>query len=397
MTLSQARPAGTDAAVSVAPAGEAAHEAMSTLYKQWYNASVNGLRLTENTFQLLQPNAPLGATSDQVWMYFNMIPPQSLVGNLDVDGMNQFYSDYRAVVSKLQSSGGDQFRQDTGDYYQPWLTYISEVSPIPAPADLPGVFFSWAMIHAPSVATAGRNDLLAMSNDPIGLAQQAVGNQTGFLKGVPDFGKTIQDLRTALTQGPSATINFDSGTESSDTSKSWANGEIGGFYDFFEAAGEADWQLVQTRTAQSRITAEVHYDHIITFAAQPGDWYSSGAFGIAYQTDDNTVWVPGATPNWDSTFGPSGNMQRFIGSLIVVDGISLTLHADATYTSEQQEQVHTKAEAGFWPFFAAKASGGYESKVTFSDSGQMDISATSPKGNPVVIGANVLSAQAVLG
>lgn len=389
MTLSDTRATDADQ--------DAGKEAMETLYKQWYNATVSGLRLTDGTFQLLQPNSPLGATSDQLWAYYNMIPPKSLVGNLDLDGMNQFYSDYRAVVSVLRSQGGDQFRMDVGDYYDPWLQYASGLSPVPTSEQLPGVFFNWAQIHAPSVATAGRNDLYAMDNDPIGLAQQAVGNQTGFINKVPNFLKTIQDLRTAVAQGPSGSISFDSGTESSDTSKSWADGEVAGFWDFFEAGGDADWQQTQTKTAQSRITVEVTYDHVITFGDPPGAWYSSGAMGIAYQTDDNTVWVPGATPNWDSTFGPSGNMQRMIGSLIVVDGISMTLHSDAEYHSEEQEQIHAKAEAGFWPFFVAKSSGGYESRITFDSNGQMDISSTSPKGNPAVVGANVLSSESVFG
>jgi hypothetical protein len=395
MTLSDVRPTDTDTAV--AAAGDSGKEAMRTLYQQWYNATVSGLRLDESSFQLLQPNSPLGATSDQLWAYFNMIPPLSLVGNLELDGMNQFYSDYRAVISVLRSQGGDQFRQDTGDYYQPWMTYVSSLSPVPTSDQLPSVFFSWAQIHAPSVATAGRNDLLAMSNDPIGLAQQAVMNQTGFLNGVPNFIKTILDLRTAITQGPSGSFSFDSGTESSDTSKAWAQGATGGFYDFFEAGGESDWERTQTKTAESRITVDVQYDHVITFGNTPGSWYSSGAMGVGYGTEDNTVWVPGATPNWNSTFGPDGNMQRVIGSLVVVDGISITMHSDASFSSDEQEKVHAKAEAGFFPFFAVEASGGYESRITFDDHGEMDVSATSPKGNPVVIGANVLTAQQVWG
>jgi hypothetical protein len=377
--------------------GDAGKEAMETLYKQWYNATVDGLRLDPSTFQLLQPNSPLGATSDQMWAYYNMIPPVSLVANLDLDGMNQFYSDYRAVISVLRSQGGDQFRQDVGDYYPAWLTYVTNLSPVPTSETLPAVFFSWAQIHAPSVATAGRNDLLAMSNDPIGLAQQAAGNQTGFINGVPNFIKTILDLRTAITQGPAGGFTFDSGTESSDTSKSWAKGEVAGFYDFFEAGGDASWERIENKTSESRITVDVEYDHVITFGNTPGLWYSSGAMGIAYATDDNTVWVAGATPNWNSTFGPSGNMQRMIGSLVVVDGVSITMHSDASYSSDEQEKIHANAGAGFWPFFVSKASGGFESHVTFTDHGQMDVSATSPKGNPAVIGANVLQASAVFG
>src|SRR5712691_4190455 len=105
--------------------GDAGQQAMATLYQQWYNATTTGLRLDPTTFQLLQPNSPLGATSDQLWEYYNAIPPRSLVCNLQISGLNQLYSDYRAVVSVLQSQTGDQFRYDLGDYYDAWITYVS--------------------------------------------------------------------------------------------------------------------------------------------------------------------------------------------------------------------------------------------------------------------------------
>ena len=40
---------------------------------------------------------------------------------------------------------------------------------------------------------------------------------------------------------------------------------------------------------------------------------------MAYQTQDNTLWNPG-TPNWNSTFGPQGDMQRLLTSLVIADG-----------------------------------------------------------------------------
>ena len=70
----------TRTTLRTAPWGSA-QQAMATLYRQWYNALVAGLRLDPATFQLLQPNTPIGDTSDQLWAYYNSIPPASLVNN----------------------------------------------------------------------------------------------------------------------------------------------------------------------------------------------------------------------------------------------------------------------------------------------------------------------------
>jgi len=385
----------TRTGLRTAPRGSA-QQAMTTLYQQWYNALVAGLRLDPATFQLLQPNTPLGDTSDQLWAYYNSIPPLSLVNNFQINAVNRFYDDYRAVVNVLISQTGDSLRQDLGDCYPAWMTYVSGLSSAPKPADLPDVYFSWATIHCPGAASRGRNDLEAMLDDPIALAQQAVLDRSGFINGVPNYSATIEDLRDAVTQAPSASFSFDSATQSTDTSRSWASSEVGGFWDFFEGGGSGDWSETQAKAAASHVTVSVAFQHALTFPAEPGGWYSSSTLTSAYATRDNTLWKPAVTPNWNSTFGPNGNMQRFLTELIVIDGINTTMASAAGYSSSEEEEIRTDAEAGVFPFFFAEASGGASSSVSFDDEGTMTVTSTSPAGNPVVLGAIVSPAASLL-
>jgi hypothetical protein len=371
-------------------------QAMTTLYHQWYNAVVAGLRLDPGTFQLIQPNTPLGATSDTLWAYFNSIPPASLLCNFELNGLNRLYDDYVAVVNRLVSQTGDQLRIDLGDSYQAWLNYVGGLNPAPDPNDLPNIFFSWATVHAPSVASRGRNDIAAILDDPIALAQQAATNKAGFLNGMPNFSATIQDLRGAVQRAPAASFSFDSATQSADTTYSWAQQTVGGFWDFFAAEGSGNWDKIQSKAATSHLTMAVSFDHAMTAPATPGAWYNSAAMTAAYGTRDNTVWQPG-TPNWNTTFGPTGAMQRFVTQLVVVDGIDLTMTSLGDYDSREQQDIRAHADAGLFPIFSARAAGGFSSTITFDSSGTMTVTGSSPAGNPVVVGVTVASASELLG
>ncbi len=382
-------------AVRTAPR-DGTQKAMTKLYQQWYNALVAGLRLDPATFQLLQPSTPLGDTSDKLWAYYNSVPPLSLVHNLQINAVNRRYDDYRAVVNVLISQTGDTFRQDVGDCYRSWMTYVSGLRPTPRPADLPDVYLSWATIHCPGAASRGRNDLQAMLDDPVALAQQAVLDRSGFINGVPDFSATIEDLRDAVAQAPSASFSLDSATQSADVSTSWARSEVGGIWDFFSGGGSADWAETQAKAAASHVTISVAFQHALSFPAEPGNWYSSGALAAAYATRDSTMWKPGATPNWSSTFGPNGTMQRFPTMLIVVDGINTTMSSAAGFSSVEEEEIRSEAEAGVFPLFFAEATGGASSSVSFDDDGTMTVTSTSPAGNPVALGAVVAPAGELL-
>jgi hypothetical protein len=371
-------------------------KAMETLQSQWYNTLVAGLNLDADRFQLAQPTAPLGNTSDLLWSYFNNIPPLSLTGHFATSGGNRFYDAYKAVLSQLSSQGDGSFQKDLGDNYKAWLDYVTKLNPLPKLEDLPETFRSWATITCPSVAQTGASDLAAALIDPIYQAQVAIRNTAGFMNGVPNYSQTIADLRGAIPQASSETVTFDSSTASSDTSHTWAKGEVEGMYEFFSASAGGSYDQVSKKAATSAVTVDASFGHVLTFSAGPGPWYVSSALAAAHATKDNTLWKHG-TPNWASTFADGGNMLRFTTGLIVVDGIDATITSEATYDSSDQQTIKAQASVGVWPFFSFGASGGHSTATSFDSSGRMTVKVVNPPGNPCVLGVNVEPVDTFLG
>jgi hypothetical protein len=320
----------------VATVEDTSSQAMTTLYHQWYNAVVGGLRLDPNTFQLLQPSAPLNGSIEQLWTYFNTVPPYSLVSNMELNGLHRFYDEYRAVVSSLISHPGDA----------------------------------------------------------ISLAQQSLNYQYGFVHGVPNFGATIQELRDALVTAPSRSFAFNSATQSSDTSNTWAKDAIGGIWDFFEAEGTGAWTKTQARAAAGQVVVSLSFDHVLSYAATPASWDNPAALAAAFALRNDEMW-PGI-PNWNTVFGPTGTLQRFLTELVVVDGINMSMTSTADYDIVEQEEIRVRAKAGYFPFFCPEVVDGFSSSISFDTRGTMTVTAASPIGHPLVLGAVVTPAAELL-
>lgn len=370
-------------------------DATADLQAQWYNALVDGLGADRTMFQVLQPSAPLGDTSDTIWSYFNDQAQQSVTHRFSPGGGNRFYDNYRAVVSQLISQGAADFEKHVGDAFDAWVTYAAALTPAPSMAELPNVFRAWAMIHAPGVAQQGSTDLSNMQNDPIARASVAVADTSKFKNDVPNFSQTIADLRSAVTQGEGRAFHLDSRSTSKDVSDTWADGKVSGFWDIFTGSASTSYTGLTEKLASARLTVEGGFTHAVTFAAGPGHWYDSDVLHSARHTSDNTLWRHG-TPSWDSTFGSDGSMNWFVKSLVVVDGISTTITSEASYSQDEQLTISGHVEAGLVPFFSLSASAGASVSHAFGSNGELTVTITNPAGNPVVIGANVVSVDAYL-
>lgn len=373
-----------------------------TLQNQWYNtiATVVG---GNADFQILQPNNPISglSTDDQVWQYFNNMPPASLTSNLTLSGGNQFYSDYTGVLSQLVSNALTNFQNVLGSYYPLWQRYLAAQNPLPPLTQLPNVFFSWAMVYAPTVAGPGRSALAAALLDPIFAAQTMALNTSSFLNNVPNFTQGVQALLTQVANGQPTTVNFDSATASSNVTNTWAQGNGGAIFGIFGSADSTSSQLTQV-FASSRVTAAVSFQKLITFVADPpgppSGWYSSGALGQAHSAaSGGAPWRSGANPNWNTTFGPGGNMRYFLGSLVVADGITATITSYASYSSAQQTTITQSSSGGFWPFYWGSESSSYTNNVSFNSNSNLTYTMSSQPGNPMIIGAMVLPASQYLG
>lgn len=367
------------------------------LQNGFFNAFTTGLGLSGSSFQLLQPSTPLlsGTQADQaLWDYFNNIPPFSLTQNYVASGGNQFFSDYRGLLSALQGTP-NTFRQDIGDEtYAAWVQYLPTVTPRPTSSQLAQVFFDWAMVYYPDLASVGASDLAQIALDPITSAQMTI---LAYPNGArPDWNLGYAALVQQLNNAPSRAFTVSSSTMNSNVSKTWTEGSNSGFFGLW--GGSSYESKESSKFAAEGVRVSASFNHVMTFQASPGAWYSSAAMGSAYSHQTGLPWKSTSTINWQNTFDPkTGNMSRFAVNLIVADAMQVQVDSVAKFSSEERQTIRNNSSAGMWPFYSQGGSSGSDTRVNFNDDGQMTVTITSQPGVPVVLGLNVVPAQQFVG
>jgi hypothetical protein len=334
---------------------------------------VAALGLNNQSFQLVEATDPLPNTTKDLSDFFNNIPPASLTQVYSAGGTNQFFSDYGGVVKNLRNQDSGQFDSDMGDYSSQWDTYLSGVTTMPAGGPV-ALFNAWADLHIPDPGQAAtcKTDFLQLQN---GIVLTALNAYLGFTPTSGQlFDKTIKDLKDAIVGGASRTINFDSRNASSDVSSAWSQSSSDGLFGLFGSSSSSS--SYSAKFSSSNVSIQGTIQRAISFSADPLGWYSSAALSLAYGTQDNTVWKPGQSPTWATTFGTNGNMQRLATELIVADGIDVTVTSDAAYSSDEQAAMQSNGGSGCWPFYSSNSSSGSTSQVTFNSSGQMTVHAS---------------------
>jgi len=377
----------------------AADEAMNELQNKWYNAVVKALGLDVNSFQFFQAQRPLGATSDELWTLFDSVPPLSLTNTQVISGHNSFFGNYEAIVLTILPQGGRQFEEIMGDDMAAWDEYRKSLKPgdVSAAGGLLATFKSWADLNlSPSKATKAYAAFKQLQNGIVPQAIDAVLDDANLFEGGPTFKETIDALRGALDHGRDYSVHFDSATESGDVKHTWAKGEIGGAYEFFTGKAGASWDKLSEKASKAQVTIEGTIHKVVSMSINPGPWYMSAALNLAYKHSDNTVWPAGQSPTWDDLFSQQGSLQRLAIEIVAFDGLDITMTSSAAYSKTEQEEIKANAEIGYWPFFKASGEGGSFSKTTFNDAGEMTVTTSVPRGNPAILGVNVLSIGQVI-
>lgn len=386
----------------------AAQTAMNTLAAQWYNAVVSGCGLSVDEFQLMQGAMPIGATSENLWAIFDAVPPLTASTYYNPAQLNHLSQDYVGIISALIPQGALQFQNDMQDYYSTWNNYKKTISPLPA--DTMGwskAFSTWALANLPqSMVSTCVGDFNTMLSDPIAVAaNQVLGLQfapAAMHPNVYAYTTTIEQLTLALNKAQPKSAKLDSASTSSDVSHTWAQTEASGIFDIFGLGGDSSYDSLTTQVATAGVNIKVSFAKLVTLAAgplsAPSDdnvlknyvpWYNSAALGEGYAKKDNTVWKSGDAISWDSSFGPSGNLQRFASALVIVDGITVSITSKAGLTTADQKSFKAAAAGGFFPFFEAEGSGGWSHDINFDDQGNLSVNSTCPAGNPQILGVLV--------
>jgi hypothetical protein len=369
-------------------ANDSADQAMQALQNQWFNVIVAALGLNNQTFQLVEATDPLPNTTKDLSDFFNNIPPASLTQVYSAGGANQFFSDYGGVIKNLRNQDSGQFDSDMGDYSSQWDAYLAtKPSPTIPAGGMLALFSQWADMNIPDPGQAAtcKSDYVQLQN---GIVPTALNAYFGFTPTSGQlFDKTIKDLKDAIVGGASRTISFDSTKASSDVSSAWSQSSSGGLFGLFGSSSSSS--SYSAKFSSSNVTIQGTIQKSISFSADPLGWYSSAAMSLAFGTKDNTVWKPGQSPTWETTFGSDGNMQRLTSELVVADGIDMIVTSDASYSSDEQAAMTSSGGFGCWPFYSSHSPSGSESKATFTSSGQMSFPISLPLGNPFILGVNV--------
>lgn len=355
----------------------------------WYNQLCKSLNLSVDHFQLVQPVA-ICASDEALWACKNQVAPNTLKYNYWYYDQPAFFSEYAAIVKQLQFPDSS-FEKDIGKtVYAKWNDYLKGLPQPPPESALPGIWFQWAMLNAPSVANIGRTDLGCQVL--IKGAQAALAPYLGSNAQLPEFSPSFTNLITTLQASPSTSFSFDSGTANPDVSNSWVPGNDPVFFGIY--TGSWCGYLLNKKFAQSAIAVSTQIDHFAVVPVTPGAWYNSGLLHLALASQSVPPWEAGAS--WNTYFGAGGTLHYAIGAVVVLDGISLTLTSNAFFTSEEQSIIKSQAMPGYWPMYGPQLSGISTNDISF-DSGTMTINFRVTAGNPVIIGNNVFAIGQYLG
>ncbi|PQV49167.1 hypothetical protein [Paraburkholderia sp. BL21I4N1] len=147
--------------------------------------------------------------------------------------------------------------------------------------------------------------------------------------------------------------------------------------------------------ASGNVSGQFKFKNALLFAPTPSDWYVSSALSLAHATKTGHPWDPDSPINWQTTFGPNGNMQSFVGGLYVVSGLNIQFTSSAAFSKADQRAISEAGAQGMWPYYLGMSSA--ITKVQFVPQGQMTASVISGANVPIVIAASVLSAAQYLG
>jgi hypothetical protein len=371
-----------------------------------YNVMTEALGLTKaNNFQLIQPAVSFQNphTDASVWQWMNEIPPAKLIAS--GSGGNQFFSDYETVVSALKPSIAINFAADIGQAANDaWMRYLAGLRPVPNPAQQPSLFYNWAFAHGfYSVADVGATDLSAMNLEPIHRAHLALApyqKVPGVSQGrSPDWSLGYPQLVGELASAPKRSYQTSDVQSKSNVVGAWTVEDSGGGFLFFGGGGSSNSLAIGTSFASKAVSLSVAFDHVLNFVPVPGPWYDSSAFGLAYASQNNGApWNP-AVPlvTWAKTFGPSGNMQWFTGSLIAVSGMHLTAKTSQAFSAAEQATINQNSGVGIWPFYASGGASSITTGHSFDQKGHLTITSSSAANVPILIGRTVMPAAQYVG
>jgi hypothetical protein len=385
-------------------AGNDTQQTVQDLNAKWRNYLSDQMNLDKDTFQLAQGS--LGVqTSDSMGLFLmaDAVPPSSAVGFYDANSMKRRSSAYGMLLGALLPEvGADGMRTALGDWYTPWMTW-SATNPVVAGDTLSSRLDRFGLAQAvdPGVIMAAKTAAAQAAGSTLYAAIKAFSDpnqqQAFSLPGqaAPTnlyiYTNTIAVAKAAIQNGASLSINFDSATESSDVSHTFADGAASGFFDIFSGDASASLDQLNSKAASAGFTITGTIGQYATVPVGANSWYNSAEVSRAFNNPDNTVWAASsAAGGHDSFFGqPDGSLARYVSELVLVSAYSITVTSKATYSQDDVATITAKASGGIWPFFSVNGSATHSTEVRLNSNSQLETTFTLNKGLIQIWGVNV--------
>lgn len=378
---------------------DTSNKTMENYTAGWYNTLATALKLDDNSFQLTQGSLPLESTSVPLFQMCDSVPPMSIGYHFSTSQWNRFSQDYQSLLFALKpGSSANELQQVLGDSYFAWIKYRNafyQENPTSTESqeDLFKAFANQRL--DPSLAQTAIAAYEKSSISPINEAIAAFKNQANYLQGTPKYNQTIEQVNALLVRGDSASISYDSSTAETDVSHTWAEGGMGGgiILDIFDVGGEGagTFNQINQTASSSKVTIQGSISKYATVPVGPGAWFNSGVMNNAYKNkDNNNVWDVNSQTTWETCFGTDGNMQRVISSLIIVDGLDITVTSHASFSKDDYQKITQESSIGIFPFFFGESESTHTKHFTYNADSSISVTIKSNVGNPKIIGVNVI-------
>ncbi len=391
-------------------AQSAAEKKMNRLTAQWYNAVVSGLKLDAAKFQLVQGNTAVGATSDSVWAFFDLLPPRSVSHYNKPERIRSFSQTYGALINSLMPYTAQGMRTLLANSYLSWETYSSHPENLPLifPMDEAGnvdfteirvmQFAEWSRMNGIDTRTRKAGITLLKQTDALATAM----TQWTAVNGKFAYTASVDDVLSQVSQGHARSASMDSKVSSSDVKRFRLLGGVEGIYDIFGGETAGEWSVFTSHLRAAGLQISASFDRVGTVLGGPYDlksqhnpnlheyspWFNESALRVAKINNNKKVWK-NSQPKWEQMFGRYGTMQRRVSGLVAVDGVTVTMTSTYSVPKADQSRVRAKFAEGFFPFFGAEGKGGWSNFVQFNNDGTFRAVSTSQRGNPQIIGVLV--------
>ena len=383
---------------------------LQALNAKWRNyvAQICGADTAGGVFQVAQGNLGLQSSdSSGLFLMADTVPSDSPTGYYN-SSSNRRSSAYNSLLFALAPMDSTELKDVLADQYVNWLqyrkSYYTDPKNDPSVPQLK-VFEGWANGNLdPQMAQRAITIFKQADQSPINKAidaytdpanQEKFAHSDGSIYKLYRYTGTHEGAVDAIASGQSISqVDFDSAKESEKSEHTFSEGAIAGFYDIFEAEAGGEYEDLNKTASGARVTVTGHIGKTAQLITQPGAWYSSNMVGSAYDhPNDNTVWSPKASDDWDSFFSqPHGMLARYITSLLLVSDYELTVTIHANFSEEQYQKISTETEIGIWPFFGIENTTTHTRQFHHEEDGSLTYTLSLNKGLIGIWGVNFLPA-----